>query len=730
MAWKLRQFFEGDKRLTVSSVAGTSVCWVDGGGAYVPNSIAIKVDGVETLLASVVSLSFGFLTVNMPTGKYIGPTTTIQVYAKCVTDVNLDTGVLTSKPVNFQVYNGPITACSNQITLTSDIDEYVRLYFTDGAATYSNIKINGTNALLSDFSYQSGDNGNIVASGGNFSRPSTFGAEASMVSNLLYPNVVTTDVTINGIGYHTVRLGYIELIFDGTTAYYNNYLVASENQITLGTYNIGDVFQIIANNNNYIAKKNGVVLFTKNKDISYTVTGGTVTPTSSQVGIAIAWNLPTTVGNYDLIANIGDSLTFKKTIQVHSCANAVNDSYTGALNTNYSGNVTTNDTICTGENTYIEIVPSTTVGGTVVLNQDGTFVFTPTTGFNGAASFQYRLRCGASFGASEIINNATTTINYFDPCLGVTANWIANGNVRCNNCVEQREEVDQNSACTGNNTSRWVTNVGGGACNRQQTIVATGVTSCVSCQSNKEVQDLNPCSPDYLSKNFIYDPTGTACDVIPVWVATGSFSCVDCTEKREERDTKTCSPTYNQTRIVNNPGGTSCTNVPTWVDINEFVCQNCVEYKKQQDTNSCSPTYNQKRNIINPNGTFCNTTPTWIDAGVTRCEAGVHQKLQTSSNPCSSLQERWVNTGQDELCSCLAQFSIKAICNPNDFIDNPIIGVTVHIKDVQEANRLISYSNNVITFNAELEEKVYVVKILKQDGFSPLTVMYKYKCNN
>lgn len=727
MAWKLRQPFEGDTLITVEGVDDTpsANCWADGSGNYVSNSITLKINSTDYVLASVVDMDAGYLAISVPSGVFIGPTTTIQVFANCITDPNSTTTTLTAKPVNFQVYSGVIKACSPQVALNSDIDEYIRLFFTTAAGDYFTGKINGVNLALSDFSYQSGDSGNIVVASGVFSRPALDTANATLISNAVYTGSPVLEIsTPSTTKYFTTRFGYIELIFDNGNLLYNNYMISGEVEVASGTYLSTDVFTIEALPSQYIVRKNNVTLFTKPKTISYTVTGGTISPSTSTVGTAVAWNLPSSAGTYTFTGTVGDSVKFTKSVQLHSCADAVVDNYTGTFNTPYSGDVSANDVACVGESTYFELasVPSP-VGGTPVVNQNGTFTFTPTTDFNSNASFTYNIRCGSSFGTSEVVDSAQVNINYFNPCTGVVANWVDNGETRCQNCTEEKQQIDLNGQCTGN-TDRWVTNTGGSKCNTSPNYVPTGPKRCNNCINEQEVQDLNPCSPTYQQKTWNPDPLGTSCSSTAVWVDNGVFDCQSCVEKKQQRDNTLCSPTYNTTRWVDNPGGTQCNRIPNWQDTNESSCVNCIEYKTQKDISVCSSSYNTTRLAVNPTGTTCNREGVWQDTGNTRCQAGVHQKEQISTNPCSTEQQRWVNTGLPQ-CGCIVQIFFQNKCTDQ----GNIVGVTVSKSNVSESNRLVSYTPNVITFSADIGTFNYVVNIVYSSGMIHKINYNSYKCS-
>ncbi|HEX6427889.1 MAG TPA: Ig-like domain-containing protein [Niastella sp.] len=89
---------------------------------------------------------------------------------------------------------------------------------------------------------------------------------------------------------------------------------------------------------------------------------------------------------------------------------AINDTINGLTGTQVSGNVMTNDNDPDGEFVRASIV-ATSGNGTVVLNPDGTFTFTPNPGFNdSSATFTYQLEDGGYHPMTS--NTATVIIKY------------------------------------------------------------------------------------------------------------------------------------------------------------------------------------------------------------------------------------------------------------------------------------------------------------------------------
>ncbi len=95
----------------------------------------------------------------------------------------------------------------------------------------------------------------------------------------------------------------------------------------------------------------------------------------------------------------------------NEAATAVNDSYTTTLISSVSGNVLTNDNIPADNETYSTTLVSAPSQGTLVLNANGTFTYTPAAGFtSGTVSFSYQIVDNGY--APTTSNIAFVTINY------------------------------------------------------------------------------------------------------------------------------------------------------------------------------------------------------------------------------------------------------------------------------------------------------------------------------
>ena len=89
---------------------------------------------------------------------------------------------------------------------------------------------------------------------------------------------------------------------------------------------------------------------------------------------------------------------------------AVDDVFSGPVGSVVYGNVMPNDSDPNGEAIKSSVV-ATSADGTLVLNQNGGFTFTPNPGFSGSTTFSYNLN---DAGFDPLISNtATVTINFF-----------------------------------------------------------------------------------------------------------------------------------------------------------------------------------------------------------------------------------------------------------------------------------------------------------------------------
>ncbi|MEA2371954.1 MAG: hypothetical protein QOH12_2348 [Solirubrobacteraceae bacterium] len=148
-------------------------------------------------------------------------------------------------------------------------------------------------------------------------------------------------------------------------------------------------------------------------------------------------------GSFTYTPNSGysgpDSFTFKAvdqgldsnvataTIKVNAPPVAVNDSYAvlqnGTLNEPAAGGVLINDSDSDGD-AFHAVLSTTTTHGTLTLNPDGSFSYTPTAGYHGPDSFTYQASDG-----SATSNTATVSIRVDAPPVAVADAYSVDQNV-------------------------------------------------------------------------------------------------------------------------------------------------------------------------------------------------------------------------------------------------------------------------------------------------------------
>lgn len=120
---------------------------------------------------------------------------------------------------------------------------------------------------------------------------------------------------------------------------------------------------------------------------------------------------------------------------------AANDSYTTPYNTALSGNVLDNDTDETVVLTAIKLTDPNPANGTLTWNSDGSFTYTPTSGFSGSVSFTYKANDSAldsnvatvniTVNAPQLVTVASDNFSSGWPASGSgwSNNWSINGSV-------------------------------------------------------------------------------------------------------------------------------------------------------------------------------------------------------------------------------------------------------------------------------------------------------------
>ncbi|NJN77890.1 MAG: cadherin-like domain-containing protein, partial [Saprospiraceae bacterium] len=128
---------------------------------------------------------------------------------------------------------------------------------------------------------------------------------------------------------------------------------------------------------------------------------------------------PTTTTVYEVMVTSGNSCTSTKqfTITVQNCNDtpiAINDFNNTLINTAVNGQVLTNDfDPNAGDNLTVNTTPITTPSnGNVVLNANGTYTYTPNTGFTGTDTFSYAV-CDDGI-PGPLCDTAIVVINVFE----------------------------------------------------------------------------------------------------------------------------------------------------------------------------------------------------------------------------------------------------------------------------------------------------------------------------
>lgn len=146
----------------------------------------------------------------------------------------------------------------------------------------------------------------------------------------------------------------------------------------------------------------------------------------------------TDVFTYQVCNQVGQCSSATVTINVPPSPVAVNDSAITPINTPVGGNLGANDNLPAGFTYTFSLVDggSAAANGTLVVNPDGTYSFTPNTGFSGVVTFTYQV-CNEA----GICSTAIVTITVLAPpvanddTIGTTPNTPVNGNVTPNDVL-------------------------------------------------------------------------------------------------------------------------------------------------------------------------------------------------------------------------------------------------------------------------------------------------------
>ena len=145
----------------------------------------------------------------------------------------------------------------------------------------------------------------------------------------------------------------------------------------------------------------------------------TYTPTAGFVGQDVAQYIVCNVAGLCDTASVFFNVVDIPIAGINTAPTAQNDNAISYVNMSVTGNVLTNDIDHEGNTLTVNPVPlSNTTNGTLVLNSNGTYTYTPNTGFTGTDSFQYIVcdngspsKCDTASVAIEVLNITTGTSN-------------------------------------------------------------------------------------------------------------------------------------------------------------------------------------------------------------------------------------------------------------------------------------------------------------------------------
>ncbi len=179
----------------------------------------------------------------------------------------------------------------------------------------------------------------------------------------------------------------------------------------------------------------GTLTLNANGTYSYNLDENNVTVQALQPGDSLI-----DVFTYQVIDDDGDTATATLTITINGEDDlpvAVNDTVNATEDTVFNGDVSGNDTL-SGDGGNVFSVNTNATNGTVVMNADGTFTYTPNANYNGPDSFTYDLT-----DADGDVSTATVTINVAP---------VDDTPVAVNDTVNATEDTVFNGDVSGNDT--------------------------------------------------------------------------------------------------------------------------------------------------------------------------------------------------------------------------------------------------------------------------------------
>ena len=322
MAFITRQSIEGDLLISTENVGkGVGVgCWVDGSGNYIPDSLAVVINGVDYPVTSPAYFDFGLFNVTSPVPLVAGD----QVYLRSLCSADQSQTVVTLT-INLRILSGNATTCQNTTNISAVYDDRIRLFFNgnDEPIAGINLKLNGVNLQRDTFFEQAGYTGVITTNNGDFTTNND--QNSILISSALFAPVSNLKATVLSVEtYQTVRLGYIEVILAQGVLKFIDYINGGEEE-SLSTYLAGDSIEVISNVTNYVIRKttggvsSDLYISPKNITFELPVSGGSISPNPTIAGTNSTWTLPTTPGSYNVGVLIGEGVKAFAVANVTAC---------------------------------------------------------------------------------------------------------------------------------------------------------------------------------------------------------------------------------------------------------------------------------------------------------------------------------------------------------------------------------------------------------------------------
>lgn len=129
----------------------------------------------------------------------------------------------------------------------------------------------------------------------------------------------------------------------------------------------------------------------------------------------------------------------------------------------------------------------------------------------------------------DAVHGATST-NYSNSSPSTAAVWIDNGSVRCESCVNQKQQTDTNQCSPTYGSTQWVNDPFGSTCNYSAVWVNRDINTywvCVGVDKYYQQIDTNPCSSTYntTQTGALYQVNSPDCGYAPFkYLATDCYT--------------------------------------------------------------------------------------------------------------------------------------------------------------------------------------------------------------